>query len=375
MMRSNMPAVTSRLPLSSLLSFALVAFTIEFDNEAEHRLPHRTTRHGSGTASGPWLISMAMWLNCLRFVPEQGIVVRELERAARTRTNWDGMRRWGYVYFEPDPADIRPKPPHSALVVRATAKGRVAQGILEPLVEEVENRWRGRFGGSAIDELRSALAAVAKQFDVSLPDCLPILKYGLTNHLVSLGKSGTGAPEAEDIAALPLPFLLARVLLAFALEFERESSVSLAIYADLLRVVDEKGNAVSEIPSLSGVSKEAIAMALGFLAKAGYLKVAALEGKRGKRVLLDSQGMEAREACRRLLSKIERRWAERYGEKPLRELWSCLDRIAGDGTPEGSPLFAGLAPYPDSWRAKVPKPKTLPHFPAVLHRGGYPDGS
>jgi hypothetical protein len=126
MMRSNMPAVTSRLPLSSLLSFALVAFTVEFDNEAEHRLPHRTTRHGSGTASGPWLISMAMWLNCLRFVPEQGIVVRELERAARTRTNWDGMRRWGYVYFEPDPADIRPFA--AALRARCPCDGKGPRG-------------------------------------------------------------------------------------------------------------------------------------------------------------------------------------------------------------------------------------------------------
>jgi methyltransferase (TIGR00027 family) len=33
----------SRLPLSALLSQALVAFTIEVDNECEHRIPHRTT--------------------------------------------------------------------------------------------------------------------------------------------------------------------------------------------------------------------------------------------------------------------------------------------------------------------------------------------
>src|SRR5580658_808460 len=34
------------LPLSALLSQALVAFTIEFDNEFEHQAPHRTTNHG-----------------------------------------------------------------------------------------------------------------------------------------------------------------------------------------------------------------------------------------------------------------------------------------------------------------------------------------
>jgi hypothetical protein len=39
------------------------------------------------------------------------------------------------------------------------------------------------------------------------------------------------------------------------------------------------------------------------------------------------------------------------------------------------PLFGGLEPYPDNWRALVRRPDVLPHFPMVLHRGGYPDGS
>ena len=50
------PSPASRpgsLSLSALLSQALVAYTIEFDNEAEHRLPHRTTDHGaSGHGDG-----------------------------------------------------------------------------------------------------------------------------------------------------------------------------------------------------------------------------------------------------------------------------------------------------------------------------------
>jgi hypothetical protein len=27
------------------------------------------------------------------------------------------------------------------------------------------------------------------------------------------------------------------------------------------------------------------------------------------------------------------------------------------------------------WRARVPAPAALPHYPMTLHRGGYPDGS
>lgn len=44
---------------------------------------------------------------------------------------------------------------------------------------------------------------------------------------------------------------------------------------------------------------------------------------------------------------------------------------------DGQPpvLFGGLEPYPGNWRASVRRPATLPYFPVVLHRGGYPDGS
>ena len=77
--------MTGELPLPAQLSQALVAFTIEFDNEFERRMPHRTTRHGStpGMDRPPFLVSMAMWVNCLRFVPEQGIPAAELARRAQ----------------------------------------------------------------------------------------------------------------------------------------------------------------------------------------------------------------------------------------------------------------------------------------------------
>jgi predicted transcriptional regulator len=367
-----MQSMATRPPLSSLLSFALVAFTIEFDNESDHRLPHRTTKYGpsAGASGGPWLVSMVMWFNCMRFVTQEGIAAREVERLARTRTNWDGMRRWGYVFFELDPADKRPKPPQSALLVRATAKGRMAQKLWAALIPAVEERWRKRFGGAMIDSLRSALAAVVSQLDANLPDCLPILKFGLVNDGPKGQKS---ASVGTDVSSLPLPALLAKVLLAFALEFERESDVSLAICADVLRVVDEKGTPVRDLPMLGGISKEAVAMALSFLTKRGFARVQT--AGRVKTLLLTSAGVQAHADYLRLLKAIEKCWVTRYGAKTMQGLSDVLERIAGDGTAEGSPLFQGLEPYPEGWRAKVRKPDTLPHYPMVLHRGGYPDGS
>lgn len=49
--------------------------------------------------------------------------------------------------------------------------------------------------------------------------------------------------------------------------------------------------------------------------------------------------------------------------------------MVGDGSVGNSLLFRGLEPHPEGWRALAAKPVTLPHYPMVLHRGGYPDGS
>src|SRR5215467_15688050 len=88
------PPMDRDRPLSALLSQVLVAFTIEFDNEFEHSIPHRTTNHGSsgGSTSVPWLVSMAIWMQFMRFVPDQGIHGKELCR--RTGLSPKAFRTW-----------------------------------------------------------------------------------------------------------------------------------------------------------------------------------------------------------------------------------------------------------------------------------------
>lgn len=77
----------------------------------------------------------------------------------------------------------------------------------------------------------------------------------------------------------------------------------------------------------------------------------------------------------RLVAGIELRWRERFGTDVVDELRGTLERLVipvGSGRP---PLFGGLEPYPDGWRAAVTRIERLPHYPVVLHRGGWPDGS
>jgi methyltransferase (TIGR00027 family) len=359
---------------SALLSQALVALTIELDNEAEHRLPHRTTNYGSADqGDGPWLVSLAMFENCLRFVTDQAITVHELETLARSETNLDGMRRWGYLTIDGTAQKIHRGRPGPGAVLRATARGLRARETWLPLPALIEERWRERFGAGPIGQLRRSLEAIAARLDPGLPDCLPILGPVLFSR--GPDPALPPRPEPPDVATLPLSALLSRVLLAFALEYEAESATSLAVGANLLRVLRADGTRLRDLPPQTGISKEAMAWAIGVLLRA---RLAVEEpdpaANRGQVARLTPAGLRAQHLYRERLGTVEERWTQRFGSDTISALRQPLKALAtaAEGQP---PLFQALEPYPDNWRASVRPPRTLPHYPMVLHRGGYPDGS
>jgi len=376
------------LPLPALLSQVLVAFTLEFDNEFELRVPHRTTTLKTGARGAPWLVSLAMWSNVLRFVDEDGVTVQEL--LIRTGLERPVLRMWlerlgkwwGYIVVEPPsgleaPTASRAKPSSAEWIVRPSRAARQAWPVWRGLFEAIETRWRERFGAPAITRLRDALSVVAEQLDGEVPASLPVLGYGLFAPApVSSDPSVAADAAARERAQTPnLATLLAKVLLGFTLDFERESEVSLAICANVLRLLDEGEARIRDLPRLSGVSKEAIAMSASFLEKSGFAVVATSTSEARTKVLrLTAKGVAARDAYRRRLTEVEARWRERFGAEAMCELRESLEALAGpDGT--GSPLFDGLQAQTGCWRATLAKPETLPHQPMVLHRGGFPDGA
>jgi hypothetical protein len=146
-------------------------------------------------------------------------------------------------------------------LVRPSVGGRKALDVWRPLATIMEARWDERFGGSEIDTLRARLQSFVKELNLDLPDYLPILKYGLFSEVL------VGISPAPENPSLPLTALLSKVLLAFALEFERDWGLSLAICSNVLRVLNEEGIRVRDLPRLTGVSMEAVKMSLGFLEK------------------------------------------------------------------------------------------------------------
>jgi len=78
-----------QVPLTTLLSWAWIAHTIEVDNTFEAAGSERVGRH--------FRISLPTWANGLRFIDESGITVNELRARARASCNIGGLERWGWI--------------------------------------------------------------------------------------------------------------------------------------------------------------------------------------------------------------------------------------------------------------------------------------
>ncbi len=367
-------------PLSTLLSQVLVAQTVELDNEFERRLVDSGERAR--------VTSVVMWSNFLRFVGD-GISLGELPDAvglpkARVLSNLGGMERWRYVFVASTTAEGPPKEKrdgygsarglHSDWVVRPTSAGRLTQEIRPALFGEIDQRWNRRFG-DALDELRSSVQAIVGRLDVDLPEYVPIVASsdGMAAGFAPRPRSGAPAPSQ-------LNAVLAQALLAYTLDFEGRSEVSLALSANFVRVLGEGRMHARDIPARAGVSKEGTAMALGYLTKNGY---AAVEGATAatSRVRLTAKGSKAHGGLAGVHADVEAAWAERFGADKVSRLRTSLVGVLGHRD-----LGEGLLPHKDGWRATRPyrartdamleNPRaSLPHYPLVLHRGGWPDGS
>ena len=126
-------------------------------------------------------------------------------------------------------------------------------------------------------------------------------------------------------------------------------------------------------------------MALRYLVRYGYVAVDGATSAR-KLARLNSEGRAARDACGSLHSELESGWDARFGVEVLRQLRSALELVLERRKGGRTPLSLGLEPYAGGWRASSPyvtqtravvdEPvSALPHYPMVLHRGGWPDGS
>jgi hypothetical protein len=358
------------VPLATLLSQAFGAWTIEVDNVVEAAMPHVVSKRGSlrGEPGSPRLVSIAMYWTALRWL-EDGITFGELGARTGLETNLNGLRRWGYVAVDGFPAEREAVRVQPDLVLRLTEPGKRARTAWRAALDEVDRRWRERFG-EAFERLDAALATIDAGLPSAGPDSLPILGPALSNVGRAEDVTGSAGRAMEPAFALHL----GRVMTAFARETDATSAVPLAVQANLLRVMDGAAVAVRDLPALGGVSGPAIAMALTLVTKRGLVEAATPDG-RSKRVRLTAAGASARDVSDEAVRLIERRWADRHGPAALAELRTALGDLVEPLDSPSASIRLGLTPPSDGWRATEPTDRVLPHAPMVLHRGGWPDGA
>jgi hypothetical protein len=374
------------IPLPTMLSHALVGWTIEVDNAFELRMPHRTTamRKRGEVLQGPWLVSFAMYVHCIRHLTADGLTVGELQARARVGRPVSGLDRWGYVAISDATRKSNRVADASEAIVRPTAAGRQAQAVWATLAGEIDASWNNRYEELTLSRLREALSAVVATLDPQWPDYLPGVRGSgnLLHHVRGGGPLPGGQPPHPDQALpppdpteLPLYALLSKVLLAFALEYEHHAELSILLAANLVRVLDNVGVPIADLPRLAGASREAIALSLTVATRGDLVAVEKTPGKRTRQARLTPRGVVAGDRHLDLISDIESRWAERFGTDVLRTMRSSLEAIVVASKLCDSPLAAAYGPPPGTWRADTPTPETLPHYPLLVRGGGYPDGA
>jgi hypothetical protein len=342
--------MAERVPLTTLLSWVWVAHTMEIDNATEEARSEKVKHH--------FRTSLTMWANGLRLIEDDGLTVDELRRRAGAACNLPGLERWGWITLGvgPDRRDGfgTSRNLKGDTLVRLSRAGAYACRIWPRTVDTVEARWRQRFGDAAIGALGSALRAVDPSMPWSPPEVHP--SDGFWTQVME-DRSVEGDP--------PLAGLLGQALTAFTLAYEREATLSLPLAANMLRVIGADQVRVRDLPLRSGVSKEAVAMAVRFLEQRYVATKLA-----GPALQLTPAGLRIRDSY--LVRSTE-------GANPtLRE---ALEQIVA----RPGALAEGLVPPASCWRAAPPyltQTKRLLHDPCgalpwqpmVLHRGGWPDG-
>jgi len=336
--------------LSALLSQVLVAFTLEVDNEFKVGM----ARLGCPGVS----LSLNLWDNLFRFVPADGVSVRELAVAAmapesRIKFQLGCLERWRLITFDSGTAlagrrdgwgsgrGIR-----QSWIIRLTHTGQAACSVWLPLPEFVEQRWESRFGSDPIARLRQTLLEIAGKREHEWPRSL---QYTSLDQMKYPPRSSSEGSHAAGI-----PTLLTWILLAFSTEFDRESKVPLALCANTIRVLGTHPIREADVARLTGGSPEAVA--IGWQLKPFVVVEPDPSAKRGKVLTLSPKGQEAKEKYLRLNEQIERDWESRFGNQKIDDLRESLAALFVPGS-DGRPLIAkGLIPAQGTVRSGAPMP-------------------
>jgi hypothetical protein len=214
--------------LSVLLARAFLGIADRFDHEADARRERA---------------SLLLWANFLRVIPDDGISLRELPRAARVSRRacrfWLGLERHGWLSVSADG-------PRSKLV-ELTASGTAVRDSCRDRIATAERDWCAVVGRDETAALREALEGVVGEIGLEYPHH-PMI-YGAADSRALGGNAvaekagppripphGTDWPPVLRVPSsdeLPLHALLSQALMAFTVDYEERAQPPMAMAAVL----------------------------------------------------------------------------------------------------------------------------------------------
>jgi DNA-binding MarR family transcriptional regulator len=106
----------------------------------------------------------------------------------------------------------------------------------------------------------------------------------------------------------------------------------------VFRFIREEPLRLTELATLAGMTKQSIGEVIDNLVALGYVKrVPDPQDRRAKLICLTDRGEEAQKIGLGLFTKVERRWAERYGPERFAQLRELLEEIAITESPGAVP--------------------------------------
>jgi len=296
--------------LWAMCSAALVAFTIECDNEIEGRFAGR--RHGG-------MISLVAWLNAMQYLRDGPASVAEVcERThtsvAQVKFLIGKLEHWGWVTpalaggatgATRAPGERTARQSISAIkpssTFEATTMGEIAIALWPEVIDTVESRWEQRCA-SVLTAALDALYETARSAGVLMPEGLPPAS---ANRLRAREWREFPSGQLEGPTSARSPVLLGRALLAMTMAYEKRSAVPLALAANTLRVIGEQGTPVSKLHERSGTPPETAASQCKALEALGLANVARDTTARAKILRLTAKGREAQAAYSSISRKVE----------------------------------------------------------------------
>jgi DNA-binding MarR family transcriptional regulator len=153
-------------------------------------------------------------------------------------------------------------------------------------------------------------------------------------------------------ARLPLPGLLEIVSEAFFNEFREELEQSefndiRPTHGCIFRYVQGEGLRLTEIAERANMTKQSVGEIVDDLVARDYVqRIPHPEDRRAKLICLTERGERAQALGRRLFTKVEKRWGQRYGAERIAALRELLEEAAADKAPFAVPELAKAEPEP-----------------------------